>query len=153
MTETNEIKLEPIGYVKRKTKEENVRDRSLTVQVVINPRYLEALDGVEDYSHLFIIFYMHKIPKKQEPILKVHPRGRADIPLQGIFATHTPQRPNPMGVTIVQLIERKENILVVKGLDAYDNTPVLDIKPYNHWDSVADIRVPEWLKKLEEPSS
>ena len=153
MTEIKEIKLEPIGYVKRKTKDENVRDRSLTVQVVINPRYIAALDGVEDYSHLFIIFYMHKIPKKQEPILKVHPRGRADIPLQGIFATHTPQRPNPMGVTIVQLIERKENILVVKGLDAYDNTPVLDIKPYNHWDSVVDIRVPEWLKKLEKTSS
>ena len=150
MVETKEIKLEPIGYVRRKTRGENVRDRSLTVQVVINPRYLEALDGVEDYSHLFIIFYMHKIPKKQELILKVHPRGRADIPLQGIFATRTPQRPNPMGVTIVQLVERKENILVVKGLDAYDNTPVLDIKPYNHWNSVADIKVPEWLKKLEE---
>jgi len=153
MVETKEIKLEPIGYVRRKTRGENVRDRSLTVQVVINPRYLEALDGVEDYSHLFIIFYMHKIPKKQELILKVHPRGRADIPLQGIFATRTPQRPNPMGVTIVQLVERKENILVVKGLDAYDNTPVLDIKPYNHWDSLVDIRVPEWLKKLEETSS
>jgi len=153
MTKTQEIKLEPIGYVKRKTKDENVRNRSLTVQVVINPRYITALDGVEDYSHLFIIFYMHKIPKKQEPILKVHPRGRVDIPLQGIFATRTPQRPNPMGLTLVQLIERKENILVVKGLDAYDNTPVLDIKPYNHWDSVAGIKVPEWLKKLKETSS
>jgi tRNA-Thr(GGU) m(6)t(6)A37 methyltransferase TsaA len=139
--------------VKRKTRNENVRDRSLTAQVVIKPKYLEALNGIEGYSHLFIIFYMHKIPKEQKTILKVHPKGRADIPLQGIFATRTPQRPNPIGLTLVQLIERKQNILAVKGLDAYDKTPVLDIKPYNHWDRATDIKIPEWRKKLEETSN
>jgi len=149
MTQIKEIMLEPIGYVQRKTKNENVKDRSLTTQVVIQSKYLEGLDGIEDYSHLFIIFYMHKTPRKQEPILKVNPRGRADIPLQGIFATRTPQRPNPVGLTLVQLIERKQNLLVVKGLDAYDNTPVLDIKPYDHWNSTTDIKVPKWRRKLE----
>lgn len=152
MTQIKEIKLKTIGYVQRKTKNENVKDRSLTAQVVIKSKYLEALNGIEDYSHLFIIFYMHKTPKKQKPILKVNPRGRADIPLQGVFATRTPQRPNPIGLTLVRLIERKQNIIVVKGLDAYNKTPVLDIKPYDHWNTVVDIEVPEWLKKIEETS-
>jgi len=153
MNKTEEITLEPIGYVRRKTRNENVRDRSLTAQVVIKPKYLKALNGIEDYSHLFILFYMHKIPKEKEPILMVHPRGRADIPLQGIFATRAPQRPNHIGLTLVQLIERKRNILVVKGLDAYDKTPVLDIKPYDHWNMATEIKVPEWRKKLEEISN
>lgn len=149
MVKIREIKFEPIGYVKRNTKGENVKDRSLTVQVVIKPEYIKALNGIEAYSHLFIIFYMHKTPKKQKPVMKVHPRGRANIPLQGIFATRTPERPNPIGLTLVQLVERKRNILVVKGLDAYDKTPVLDIKPYDYWDTVTDIEIPEWLKKLD----
>jgi tRNA-Thr(GGU) m(6)t(6)A37 methyltransferase TsaA len=96
---------------------------------------------------------MHKISKRKEPTLKVHPRGRTDIPLQGIFATRTPLRPNPIGLTLVQLIERKQNILTVKGLDAYHNTPVLDIKPYNHWNMTTDFEVPEWRKKLEESTA
>ena len=150
MTKIKEIRLEPIGHVKRKTRNENVRDRNLTSQVVIKPEYLEALSGIEDYSHLFIVFYMHKIPKEQKPALKVHPRGRADIPLQGIFATRTPQRPNPIGLTLVQLIKRKQNVLVVKGLDAYHKTPVLDIKPYDHWNTAINIKIPEWRKKLEK---
>jgi tRNA-Thr(GGU) m(6)t(6)A37 methyltransferase TsaA len=153
MIKLKEIRLEPIGYVKRKAKNENVKDRSLIAKVVIKPEYLEALNGIERYSHLFIIFYMHKIPREQKLTLKVHPRGRVDLPLQGIFATRTPQRPNPIGLTLVRLIERKQNVLVVKGLDAFHNTPVLDIKPYNHWNMATDIRVPEWRKKLEEMGS
>lgn len=153
MTKIKEIKLEPIGYVKRKIRNENVRDRSLTAQVVIKPEYLKALDGIEDYSHLFIIFYMHKTPTEQKPFLKVDPRGRADIPLQGIFSTRTPERPNHIGLILVQLIDRKQNILEVKGLDAYNNTPVLDVKPYDHWNTTTEIEVPEWRKKLEETSN
>jgi tRNA-Thr(GGU) m(6)t(6)A37 methyltransferase TsaA len=153
MTRLKEIRMQPIGYVKRKTRNENVKDKSLIAQIVVKPEYLEALNGIEKYSHLFIIFYMHKISKQQVPVLKVHPRGRVDIPMQGIFATRTPLRPNPIGLTLVQLIERKRNILTVKGLDAYHNTPVLDIKPYNHWNMATDIKVPEWRKKLEESAT
>lgn len=153
MTRIKEIKLEPIGYVKRKTKNQDIRDRSLTTQVVIKPKYLNALNGIEDYSHLFIVFYMHEIAKKQKSVLEVHPRGRVDIALQGIFATRTPRRPNPIGLTLVRLVEQKQNVLLVKGLDAYHNTPVLDIKPYDHWNTATDIKVPEWRKKLEENSN
>ncbi|MFQ6086639.1 MAG: TrmO family methyltransferase [Candidatus Bathyarchaeia archaeon] len=109
---------------------------------------------IEEFSHLLIIFYMHKIPEKQKPVLKVHPREEPTSSPQGIFATtRTPQRPNPMELTLVQLIERKQNIFVVKGLDACHNTPVLDIKPYDHWNTATDVKVPEWRRKLEETAT
>jgi tRNA (Thr-GGU) A37 N-methylase len=69
--------------------------------------------------------------------------------LVGLFATRTALRPNPVGLAVVELLKRRENVLVVKGLDAFDGTAVLDLKPYDSWDSVMNIRVPEWRKKLE----
>jgi tRNA (Thr-GGU) A37 N-methylase len=71
----------------------------------------------------------------------------------GVFATRSAHRPNPVGLTLVQLIERKENVLVVKGLDALDGTPVLDVKPFDNWDMTLDFRVPQWHKKLHEKDS
>jgi len=93
---------------------------------------------------------MHEIPKKETKILKVHPRGRTDLPLLGVFATRTAFRPNPIGLTLVELLEVKNNVLVVRGLDAFDGTPVLDIKPYGSRDMVVGARVPEWHKKLQK---
>lgn len=149
MSATKEIEMKPIGYVRRASKEEDVKDRSLISRIVIRKDLVEALEGIEDFSHIFIFFWMHQIPKEEIKILKVHPRGRTDLPLLGIFATRTAFRPNPIGLTLVELLERKNNVLVVKGLDALDGTPVLDIKPYNSRDMVLDARVPEWHKKLD----
>jgi len=143
-----DIKMKPIGYVKRASKREDVKDRSLISRIIVQPKLTNALDGIEDFSHIFVVFYMHKIPKKETKLLKVHPRGRTDLPLLGVFATRTAFRPNPIGLTLVELAERKGNVLVVKGLDALDGTPVLDIKPYNSRDLVPNAKVPEWHKKL-----
>jgi len=148
MSATKEIKMKPIGYVRRASKKEDVKDRSLISKIVIRRDLVEALEGIEDFSHVFVVFYMHEISKKEKRNLKVHPRGRTDLPLLGIFATRTAFRPNQIGLTLVELLERKENVLVVRGLDALDGTPVLDIKPYNSGDMVLDVRVPEWHKKL-----
>jgi tRNA (Thr-GGU) A37 N-methylase len=71
-----------------------------------------------------------------------------DMPLVGLFATRTALRPNPVGLTVVELLERVENVLVVRGIDAFDGTPVLDLKPYDNWDAVVSIRLPEWAKNL-----
>lgn len=150
MSATKEIKMKPIGYVRRASKEEDVKDRSLISRIVIRKDLVEALKGIEDFSHIFVVFWMHQVPKEETKILKVHPRGRTDLPLLGIFATRTAFRPNPIGLTLVELLERKNNVLVVKGLDALDGTPVLDIKPYNSRDIVLDARVPEWHKKLQK---
>jgi len=145
-----EVKLKPIGYVKRASKQEGVKDRSLISKIVVDRKLTKALDGIEDFSHIFVVFWMHQVPKEETKILKVHPRGRRDLPLLGVFATRTAFRPNPIGLTLVELLKRRGNVLTVKGLDAYDGTPVLDLKPFNHRDMAVDARVPEWHKRLEE---
>jgi tRNA (Thr-GGU) A37 N-methylase len=72
----------------------------------------------------------------------------------GIFAARSPIHPNPLGLTLVELVKREENILWVRGLDAYDETPVLDIKLYPDWEQelivVTEFRVPEWLTRIIE---
>jgi len=135
--------------VRRASKNENVKDRSLVCRIVIRKDLIEALEGVEDFSHLFVIFYMHKI-RDREKALKVHPRGRTDLPLLGVFATRTALRPDPIGLTLVELLERKGNILYVKGLDAHDQTPVLDLKPADSRDLPGSVRIPKWLEFLEK---
>ncbi len=152
MVVTREIKMKPIGYVRRASKEEDVKDRSLISKIVIRKDLVEALEGIEDFSHVFVVFYMHKVSEKEKQTWKVHPRGRLDLPLLGVFATRTAFRPNPIGLTLVELLERKSNTLVVRGLDAFDGTPVIDLKPADSRDMAANVRVPQWLKLLEKES-
>jgi len=85
--------------------------------------------------------------------MKVHPRGREDMPLLGVFATRTSRRPNPVGLTLVELLKVEGNVLTVRGLDAFDGTPVLDIKPFDQRDMVEGARVPEWWMRLEKEKS
>jgi tRNA-Thr(GGU) m(6)t(6)A37 methyltransferase TsaA len=98
---------------------------------------------------LFVVFYLHQVSAKEKRTLKVHPRGRIDLPLLGIFATRTASRPHPIGLTLVELLEREKNSLVVRGLDAFDGTPVLDLKPADSLDMSRNLRVPKWLELLE----
>ena len=149
MPTINEIKLKSIGYVRRASKQENVKDRSLVSEITIRKGLTKALEGIEEFSHVFVLFYMHQVSEKDKKALKVHPRGRMDLPLVGLFATRTPLRPNPVGLALVELLKRRENVLVVQGLVAFDGTPVLDLKPYDNWDAVVNIRIPEWRRKLE----
>jgi tRNA-Thr(GGU) m(6)t(6)A37 methyltransferase TsaA len=114
----------------------------------VHKRLTKALEGLEGFSHVYVLFYMHEIPAEEARALKVHPKGRTDLPLVGVFATRSAYRPNPVGLTLVQLIERKENVLVVKGLDALDGTPVLDVKPFDSWDIALDARVPECTRNF-----
>lgn len=139
----------PIGYVKTTAVGDEVKDRNRLAQIVLRSDLAEALDGVDDFSHLIVIFHLNQKPDK--PLsLKVHPRGRADLPLVGVYATRTNMRPTPIGLSVVQLVKVEGNVLFVRGLDAYDGTPVLDIKPYDSWDRVNDFRVPKWRAQLEQ---
>lgn len=97
---------------------------------------------------MFVIFYMHEVRSEDAKELKVHPGGRLDMPLVGVFATRSVFRPNPIWLTVVELLERKGNVLVVRGLDAFYDTPVLDLKPVDNRDMVAHLRMPDWLKML-----
>ncbi len=109
------------------------------------------LDGIEEYSHLVILYWAHKVPEEGRSLTSVHPMGREDIPEKGIFCTCSPARPNPVLMTVVRLNERKGNVLEVFGLDAVDGSPVIDIKPYvKDFYPQEDVHIPEWMQRLQE---
>ena len=91
--------------------------------VEVFEEFAAGLADVEDYEQLYLLFWLHQstTPRDLAPFIS---------PPRGIFATHSPGRPNPLGLTIVRLIERQGRILIVEGVDMYDGTPLLDIKPY-----------------------
>jgi tRNA-Thr(GGU) m(6)t(6)A37 methyltransferase TsaA len=108
----------------------------------------DALDGIETYSHIIVIFHLHRVPEEERTTGRIHPRGDPRLPEQGVLATRSQRRPNAIGVAVVPLLRRRKNILRVRGLDAIDGTPVLDIKPYvPHYDSVAGAKVPDWTQR------
>ena len=150
MTFQEKIVLNPIGYVKTEAVGDEVKDKSRVSQIVLSDKLVSALDGITGFSHVFVIFWMSKIPEDKPLILKVHPRGRMDMPLLGAFATRTNLRPNPIGLTLVELIKVEGPTLTVRGLDALDGTPILDLKPFDSWDITEEARVPEWWIKLNE---
>lgn len=150
MSIVEKIELEPIGFVKTNTIRKEVKKRSNVSEIILREDLVETLHGIEDFSHLYVIFWMHEVPKEERKKVKVHPRGRRDLPLLGIFATRTPHRPNPIGLTLVELIKVNDNTLTIRGLDAYDGTPIIDIKPFDMWDTTEDVKVPKWWTKLEK---
>ena len=152
MSTKEKIVLKPIGHVKTSAVGDEVKDKTLISQIVLSDELVEGLAGISSYSHLFVLFYLHQITDEQRKTLRVHPRGRQDLPLTGVFAVRTMLRPNPIGLTLVELVKVDGKVLTVKGLDAYDETPVLDIKPYDFWDMAENAKVPNWWKKLNEQS-
>lgn len=116
-------------------------------RIRIHKKWFEALDGLEDFSHIIVLSWLNEARK---PDLKIHPKGFAQLPLVGLFATRSPHRPNPIGVTVVQLLKRKGNLLYVKNLDAWEGTPVLDIKPYTKKDSIKKFKIASWVKLLDK---
>lgn len=153
MVAIKKVELKSIGFVKTKAGREEVRDRKSISEIILRGDLSEATDGIEDFSHLFVIFWMHEITEEERKTMKVHPRGRMDMPLLGVFATRTPHRPNPIGLTLVELLKVEGNVITVRGLDAFNGTPVLDIKPFDYWDTTEEARVPEWWKRLEKEKS
>ncbi|MBM4447394.1 MAG: tRNA (N6-threonylcarbamoyladenosine(37)-N6)-methyltransferase TrmO [Chloroflexi bacterium] len=144
-----EINLTPIGFVKNNITEPKREDwEEVASEIIIKEDLKEALSRIDEFSHIIVIYWMHKLPPSQRSVMKVHPKGNQNLPLVGVFASHSPARPNPIGITTVKLLERRDNVLKVTGLDAIDKTPVLDIKPYipNH-DSASEIKTPNWLTK------
>jgi tRNA-Thr(GGU) m(6)t(6)A37 methyltransferase TsaA len=141
------IEIRPIGFVKRTSPSEDVRNKSLVSRVVLRKDLSKGLDGIEDFSHIFVIFWMHKISEAERATLQVHSQSKEEWPSVGVFADRGPIHPNPIGLTLVELVKREENVLWVKGLDAFDDTPVLDVKPYGcPWDVVVNFSTPKWFR-------
>ncbi|MDO4795209.1 MAG: tRNA (N6-threonylcarbamoyladenosine(37)-N6)-methyltransferase TrmO [Brachymonas sp.] len=120
--------------------------------LVIQPELEELLDGVEEYSHLMVLYWPHLLDPAKTQQRKIHPMGRSELPLCGVFATRTPGRPNPVLVTVVKLLERKGNVLRVQGLEAVDGSPIIDIKPHSGRSYLAEgeITVPQWMQELQK---
>ncbi len=118
-------------------------------EIHVNPEYAGGLVGLEVFSHIVIVFLMHRSSWNPGSDLVRRPQGREDMPRLGIFAQRAKHRPNPIGVTSVRLLSVKDNVLTVQGLDAIDGTPILDVKPYfPQYDCIADPRTPEWVDTL-----
>ena len=121
-------------------------------EIHLDPNYAGGLKGLEGFSHILIVFFLDRAqgfdPAKH---LLRKPRGMEDLQPVGVFAQRTKYRPNPVGVTAVKLLGITGNIVKVRGLDALDGTPVLDIKPYMPaFDRVDDVEMPPWVGKFME---
>jgi tRNA-Thr(GGU) m(6)t(6)A37 methyltransferase TsaA len=114
--------------------------------VRIFEEYCGGLLGIEGYSHLFVLYWLHlRDDERNRRTLRVVPRRHEGAPLTGVFACRSPSRPNPIGLTVVRLLSVEGCALKVSGLDAVEGTPVIDIKPYSpRADSIPDARTPEW---------
>lgn len=116
-------------------------------QVEIADEWRDALDGLEGFSHIWLLWCLDRLSPPSSP--KVHPERRQDLPEVGLFATRSPQRPNPIAMTAVRLVERQGSVLRVRGLDAFEGTPILDVKPYlRRGDSIPEAVMPDWIEAL-----
>ena len=153
-----EIVFKSIGVVHTKGSDAEVRERGdLEGELEIYPEFTDALDGIDGYSHLFVLVYFDRLRPEQIGPLKVKPRGLLkkgfkleDLPLLGVFALDSPTRPNPIGLSLVRFVRREGNRLFVQGLDFFDGTPILDIKGYRAQYRTDSFTVPEWFRKLAD---
>ena len=113
------IKLKPIGFVRE------VKGKKTSLELL--PAYEPGLLGVENHKRIFVLYWMHQ--QKDRSTLQVHPKRNTSKPKVGVFASRSPVRPNPIGLSLVELVKREGRKLIVRGLDALEGTPILDIKP------------------------
>ncbi len=114
----------PVGAVRRRDAEQPNAECVIRVRPELEP----ALLGIEPGSRLQILYWMHGLGEADREILQCHPRGDRSRPKRGVFALRSPMRPNPIGVTEVEVVAVHGNELTVTGLDALDGSPVVDIK-------------------------
>lgn len=145
-----EILFKPIGVVHSpfKKKEDIETQRfadpqgfdSVEGDLEIFEEYEAGLKDTEGFSHLIVIFAFH-----ESEGYRLHTKPFLGDQLRGLFSTRSPNRPNPIGLTVVKVVERKGNILRVKGIDMIERTPILDIKPYTPRDQKPSIKY-GWLE-------
>jgi tRNA-Thr(GGU) m(6)t(6)A37 methyltransferase TsaA len=130
--------VQPVGAVRRQG------DRSW---IEIYEAYRDALLGLEGFSHIYVLYWFHEndSPEKRAT-LRVHPRKDPKNPLTGVFATHSPMRPNLLGLTCCRVTSVEGNLVWVEGIDAFDGSPVIDIKCYiPDAEPKSGIHVPRWV--------
>lgn len=147
-----QIVLEPIGHV-RTTRTEPTDDNwdAETTVIELDPDQFtaDALLGLDQFSHVEVIYFFHRVKAGKPNLGARHPRGRKDWPLVGIFAQRAKKRPNRLGLTVCQILRIDGLAIHVRGLDAIDGTPVLDLKPWMEgFAPRGEVREPQWAKDL-----
>ncbi len=154
---TEKIVLKPIGVVHTNGSDNHIKEGNREVEAVVEifPEFEEALEGLDGYSHLLLLSYFHKLRPDQIGFLKVKPKRATkrgfrleELPTLGVFALDSPTRPNPIGLTLVRLLKRHSGKLFVAGIDLFDGTLVIDIKPYQPDYQVNKYTIPEWYLKF-----
>jgi tRNA-Thr(GGU) m(6)t(6)A37 methyltransferase TsaA len=150
------VRLRPVGVVHSRYKNPSdlpppafARPRFFersTGTIEVLPEFATGLDGLEGFSHIIVLFHFHRAGASK---LKVIPPGESEP--HGVFATRSPRRPNPLGLSVLRLLGRNGPVLEVSGLDLIYGTPVLDIKPYTSRDRKSHIRT-GWLQRRRRPS-
>lgn len=122
-----EWKLKPIAKVSNGVEETPEDWDVVESELIFRKDYVQGLYRLSHFHHIWVIFGFHRGPETK---LKVHPRRDPSKPLVGVFASRSPTRPNKLGLTLVELVSVRGNVVKVRGLDAFDGSPVFDIKPY-----------------------
>jgi tRNA-Thr(GGU) m(6)t(6)A37 methyltransferase TsaA len=142
--------LNDIGYVENCVNEQSDENwGNIKSTIRLNHDYIGGFTGLEDFTHVFVVTYLHEAKFIKEKHLQRRPRNLEEMPLVGIFSQRAKDRPNPIGLTAVKIIEVLIDSLIVEGLDAINGTPVLDVKPYYpQYDRIEEAAVPEWVNNL-----
>jgi len=145
------ITLTPIGYVsspRDDTSDDGWGDVEARIELC-QDFGSEAFDGIEEYSHIEVVYFLDRVPENRVAWGARHPRGNSAWPQVGIFAQRGKDRPNRLGVSIARLVGRHGRQLVLRGLDAINGTPVLDIKPVmREFLPAGEVRQPKWSHEL-----
>ena len=146
----NIIQFKPIGWVRSVVTEPVDENWNRVVsEIHLSKSLSSGLRGIDQFSHILVLFFMDRSTFDPASGLIRRPQGRQEMPETGIFAQRAKHRPNPIGISAVKLVRVEQNVLTVKGLDAIDGTPVLDLKPYfPAFDRVEEAVVPEWVDRL-----
>jgi len=171
----NEIKLYPVGTVSspiqevslrvgeadlertekwKQARQDHHKNKKTVSELVILEEWQDLLDGIEEFSHALVLFWPHLLDPGRRTLHKVHPQGRKEMPLTGIFATRSPARPNPILISVVRILERRNNVLEVVGLEAVDGSPIIDIKPHIvAYDTEEQPTVAPWMEQIQREMS
>ncbi len=131
------------------------KDLEITT-IEIYKKYADALLGLDQFSHVIVLYWFHKndTPEKRS-VLRVHPRRNMSNPLTGVFACHSPCRPNLIGLSVCKILSIKGNVIRIDSIDAFNDSPVIDLKSYiPSRDTIQNAFVPKWatLPRLSHPS-
>ena len=138
-----------LKWVGKDINEKGIDAKSKKVLIEIDPKYEDALLGLNQHSHIIVFSWFHESDSPQKrKILQVHPRGNKANPLTGVFGTRSPVRPNPLSIFTCRILSIEGRVIHIDKIDALDGTPVVDIKPYvMRLDSATEVRAPSWMEK------